>query len=85
MAKLIQDEEPRDILTHCYGHSLSLAANDIIQGCKTLKKSLEITHKITKLVRYSPRRESIFNEIKKEMKDEMKLGSPGIRTLCPTR
>ena len=85
VAKLIQDEEPRGIFTHCYGHSLSLAAEDTIQGCKTLKNSLEITHEITKLVKYSPRRESIFNEIKEEMKEEMEPGSPGIRTLCPTR
>ena len=85
VAKLIQDEEPRGVFTHCYGHSLSLAAKDTIQGCKTLKNSLEITHEITKLVKYSPRRESIFNEIKEEMKEEMEPGSPGIRTLCPTR
>ena len=35
VAKLIQDEEPRGVFTHCYGHSLSLAAKDTIQGCKT--------------------------------------------------
>jgi len=81
VAKLIQDEEPRGVFTHCYGHSLSLAAKDTIQGCKTFKNSLEITHEITKLVKYSPRRESLFNEIK----EEIEPGSPGIRTLCPTR
>lgn len=67
VAKLIQDEEPRGIFTHCYGHSLSLALKDTIQGCKILKNSLEITHEITKLVKYSFRRESIFNQIKEEM------------------
>ena len=38
VAKLIQDEEPRGVFTHCYGHSLSLAAKDTIQGYKNLKK-----------------------------------------------
>ena len=30
VAKCIQDEEPRAIFTHCYGHSLNLAAGDTI-------------------------------------------------------
>ena len=34
VAKLIQDEEPRSTFTHCYGHSLNLAAKDTIQNCK---------------------------------------------------
>ena len=79
--KVIQDEESRAVFTHCYEHSLSLAAKETIQGYKTLKNSLEITYEITKLVKFSPRRESLFNEIK----EEIEPGSPGIRTLCPTR
>ena len=66
VAKLIQDEEPRDIFIHCYGHSLNLAAKDTIQICKILKSSLETTFEITKLVKYSPRRENLFNDIKEE-------------------
>eukprot|EP00731_Ephydatia_muelleri_P007654 Em0003g1902a len=33
VAKLILDEEPRAIYTHCYGHSLNLACNDTIKQC----------------------------------------------------
>ena len=81
VAKLIQNEESRAIFTHCYGHALNLAAGDSIKKCKTMKKALETTHEITKLVKYSPRREGLFHNIK----GEMAPGSPGIRTLCPTR
>lgn len=81
VATQIQKEESRAIFTHCYGHSLNLAASDTVRRCKTMKKALETTHEITKLVKYSPRRENLFNTIK----GEMAPGMPGVRTLCPTR
>ena len=46
-----------------------------------MKFALEATHEITKLVKYSPRREYLFSQIK----DELAPDCPGIRVLCPTR
>ena len=66
---------------HCYGHSFNLAASDALQKCKLIKSALEVTHEITKLVKYSPRREFLFRQIK----DEIALECPGIQVLCPTR
>ena len=60
VAKQICDEEPRALYTHCYGHSINLAVNDAMKLCKQLKMALEVTHEITKLIKYSPRREEIF-------------------------
>ena len=59
-AKQLQVVESRAIYIHCYGHSLSLAVSDAIQHCKLMKTSLETTHEITKLVKYSPRREGLL-------------------------
>ena len=82
VAKLIQDEEPRATFTHCYGHSLNIAAGDTIKMNKVMKSSLETTHEITKLVKYSPRRQALLRDIQTEMES----GSSGaIRALCPTR
>ncbi len=81
VAKKIRDDEPRAIYTHCYGHSLNLAVGDTIKNSSIMKNSLNTVHEITKLVKYSPRRESLFNAIK----DDMSPGNIGIRTLCPTR
>ena len=81
VAKQILDVEPRALYTHCYGHSLNLAASDTLQKCKLMKSALEITHEITKLVKYSPRKEYLFHQIKDELAPEC----PGIRVLCPTR
>ena len=55
VAKKIQEEEPRAVYTHCYGHSLNLATCDAVKQSKPIKNALETTQKITKLIKYSPR------------------------------
>ena len=42
--------------------------------------SLECTHEITKLIKFSPRRDALFEKLKSELAPE----SPGVRVLCPT-
>ena len=81
LAKRITDEQPKAYFTHCYGHSLNLAACDMIRRSMVMKKALETTQEITKLVKYSPRRENLF----KHIKDEIAPTSPGVCILCPTR
>lgn len=82
VATLLQEEQPTAYYTHCYGHSLNLApVSDTIKKSPCMKKALEITHEITKLVKYSPRRQGIFNRLK----DDFSPGTVGVRVLCPTR
>ena len=82
VAKKISDLEPRAVYTHCYGHALNLAAGDTLKQCKVMKDSLETTWEITKLIKYSPRRDGIFQKLK----ETLPVGNtPGIRVLCPTR
>ena len=54
VARQIKDMEKKALYTHCYGHSLNLAASDTLQNCKVMKAALETTHEITKLIKYSP-------------------------------
>ena len=82
VAKRISDLEPRAVYTHCYGHALNLAAGDTLKQSKLMKEALETTREITKLIKYSPRRDGIFQRLK----ETLPVGStPGIRVLCPTR
>jgi len=85
VAKRILDEEPRAVYTHCYGHSINLAMNDSIKSSKPVKNSLEVTHEITKLIKYSPRREGIFEDLKDKHDISVGYHTPGVRVLCPTR
>ena len=85
VAKRISDEEERAVFTHCYGHSLSLAACDSVKRSKIMKNALETTHEITKLIKYSPRRDAIFSKLKAESDSVSGNSTAGIRVLCPTR
>ncbi len=46
-----------------------------------MKMALETCFEFTKLIKYSPQRERLFEDIT----DEISSCSPGIRALCPTR
>jgi len=81
VATQICKEEPRAVYTHCYGHSLNLAAADAIKKSKVIKFALATTHEVTKLIKYSPRRDSLFQNLKSELSPD----TPGILVLCPTR
>ena len=82
VAKRISDIEPRALYTHCYGHSLNLAASDVMRNIKIMQDALDTTHEITKLIKNSPRREGIFKRMKENLPG---MCSTGIRVLCPTR
>ena len=82
VAKQIRDLESRAVYTHCYGHSLNLAASDTLKESKFMQDALDTTHEITKLIKYSPRRDGLFQKLKENM---LCTSCPGIRILCPTR
>ena len=45
-------------------------------------EALETTQEITKLIKYSQRREGIFQKLKESISTDK---TPGVRVLCPTR
>ena len=81
VAKQISDMEERAVFTHCYGHALNLACVDTMKASKILKDSFDISYEITKLVKFSSKREVLFETLTKELAP----GNPGLRVLCPTR
>ena len=46
-----------------------------------MKSALATTHEVTKLIKYSPRRDALFQNLKSGIAPD----TPGIRVLCPTR
>ncbi len=81
VAALIQQEEPRAIYTHCYGHALNLACGDAIKTCQLMKNALDTAYELIKLIKKSPRRDAVFQRIKEQLPED----TMGIRVLCPTR
>ena len=57
----ISSEEKRAIYTHCYGHSLNLAVSDCIKKCRVCSDALDAAFEITKLIKFSPKRDSVLS------------------------
>ena len=80
VAKQLNDEESRAVYIHCYGHALSLAAGDSIKNSKTMKDALDITFEVSRLIKFSPKRDVMFEKLK----DAIAPDTPGFRVLCIT-
>ena len=74
-------EKKRALFTHCYCHALNLAVGDTIKQSKVCQNALDITFEITKLVKFSPKRNILFDKILSECAEESSIG---ICMFCPT-
>ena len=81
VAKQILTEEPRALHTHCYGHALNFACQDMIRDVKHVKDALDVTFQLSKLLKYSAKQTVEHQRLKHELAPEQS----GFRTLCPTR
>ena len=77
----LRQTEPCALLTHCYGHALNLAVSETIRMSKVMKYALDTTFKISKLIKLTPKRDSLFEKLKSDLSP----GVPGFCTLCPTK
>ena len=84
VATQISREKKRAVYTHCYANSLNLAVDNIIKRSKVCNYALDVAFEMTKLVRFSPKRNAAFDYIKAEVVEENGF-APGIRPFCPTR
>ena len=66
---------------YCYGHALQLAIGDMVREVRNLRDALDTTSEISKLLKYSPKRDRMFEKLKAELAPE----TPGFRVFCPTR
>ena len=78
VATQLQSEEPRAVLTHCYGHSQNLAVGDAVKQSKVCQDALDLAYEISKLIHYSPKRNAAFHLIKAEQPAEDEGSSCGI-------
>ncbi|KAJ8040279.1 Zinc finger MYM-type protein 1 [Holothuria leucospilota] len=81
VAAQILSEVKKAHLTHCHGHALSLAVKDTTEGSKLLRDCMDTTREICKLIKFSPKRQGILEELK----NQIQLETPGLKVLCPTR
>ena len=66
-SKQIKDDvQSLALSTHCYAHSLNLACGDWMKNSSVVSKSLATSYEITKLVKFSQKRDSHLRKIHEE-------------------
>ena len=81
VAANIASKEPSAVHTHCYGHALNLAVGDTVKRSKVMRDSLDTVFEKFKLIKDSPRRDTILEQLKREMAPD----TSGFHVLCATR
>ena len=84
VAKLLSKER-RAVYTHCYEHALNLAVGTIVKQSKVCCEALELGFEVSKLIKFSPKRNAALDNIKAEDPEDDSISDSGIRTFCPTR
>lgn len=69
IATQIQKIQPKAIVTHCHGHSLSLAVKDLTASCKVLSDTMGTVGEICNVVKFSPKREKILGSLDEMVED----------------
>jgi len=82
VATQIKAIQPKAIITHCHGHSLSLAVKDLTSSCKVLSDTMGTAGEICVLIKYSPKREKILGSIDETEETEKHAT---LDKLCTTR
>ena len=73
---------------HCYGHSLNLLVKDATKSNTLINDVLEIVVEITKLIKFSPKREQLLGAVKENFEidnDDSLEQNDSFAKLCTTR
>ena len=81
LAVRLQSEEHRMLHVHCMAHCLNLCLQDCSRNCCCIRDALDLTSELNSLIRASPKRLSLFHQLK----NELSYSTPGLKPLCPTR
>ena len=88
VAVQIKRVRPKVIETHCHGHFLNLSVEDATKSNRLINDVLEIVVEITKLIKFSLKREQRLGAVKENFEidndDNLKQNDP-LAKLCTTR
>ena len=82
---IFKREEPRALYVHCLAHSLNLCVQDISKVCTLIRNTMDFIRDLIQLIKFSPKRLTMFDSLRKDMALNSGESSPSLRTLCPTR
>ena len=85
VATQIIAEEKCAVYTHCCGHALNIVVGHAIKLSKICHDALETVFEISKLIKFSPRKNAAFDHIKADIPEEEAHTVIDIWSFGPTR
>ena len=88
--KKFQETSSSALPVHCLAYCTNLVLQDLCRSIKTVKDALNLTKEISRLIKFSPKREIQFMKNQVNASGYLDSGQqacmgPGIKPLCPTR
>jgi len=80
VAAQIQRVEPSAIFVHCLAHCTNLCLQEVGKQVLCIREALDIVMELSQLIRYSPKRLSLFESLMAQVCP----GAPSLKPLCPT-
>lgn len=79
VATRIQQEVPSAVHVHCLAHCLNLCLQDVTRLCKPVREALDLVNDILKLIKASPKRSQLFDEVRSR---DDSGATPNLRSLA---
>ena len=77
----IEEVEPTAIYVHCLAHSTNLRLQAVGRQSSPICEALNLTMEVSQLIRFSPKRSSLFESLQAQVCP----GAPSLKPLCLTR
>ena len=82
---LVKQEESKALYVHCLAHNLNLCLQDASRKCKILRNTMDFIYDLIQLIKFSPKRLTIFENFRKEVTFNNGEITSSLRVLCPMR
>ena len=82
---LVKSEASQALYVHCLAHNLNLCLKDVTKACDLVRNVLNFIHDLVQLIKFSPKRLTLFDTLRKEVVVNSGDTTPSLRMLCPTR
>ena len=82
---LVKSETSQALYVHCLAHNLSLCLKDVTNTCEMIRNVMDFVYNLVQLIRFSPKRLSLFDSLRKDISLNSGEATPSLRMLCPTR
>ena len=66
---LVKHEADRALYVHCFAHSLNLCVQEVSKGIELIQNIMDFIHELVQLIKFSPKRTTIFDRFKKEISE----------------